>query len=565
LTPERRQDLLLVGILLACSLFLFVWGLGSYPLWDPWEPKYSQSIREMGERGDFVLPYFNDKPRWTKPILIYWAMAVPMAVLGNNEFSARLPSALAAVLGVLATYYFVSRLRGRRTGFIAACVLGTLPQYVYLARQAMPDMLLTVFLGIAMGSFALGRFGDSRKRLWYGLFYGSLALAVLAKGPVAGVITMGALGLFWLIDLDGSRLLSPRTAGAELRRLLAEYHVGLGVVVFLVIAAPWYLTVLATHGQAFIDSFLLDENLQRFTEPIRDHHGTANFYAQHFFHALYPWSGFLPLGLLFVFAGSKERDDEMRQRWYYVAWCLSVFLIFTLAGTKIDHYILPLAPAFAVLVALAWEQYFRDDAPYWVRPAFLLAIPFAVIPIRDFLIEGNRYIFRIFTNARHIEYASLDTALKLFLAAWIVVLLFAVIRRGSRLAAALAILVVYAHVVYMSHVVLPAHSPSRSMVYYLEQYEEMRQSDAELLFYGKMRYSMHYYLGKQNFRTFESSRELVQYAKGKPDLFIIARSSKVNELARQLRVTNTRWYPIDSTHPRYVLLANRPPASNTSE
>ena len=76
-----------------------------------------------------------------------------------------------------------------------------------------------------------------------------------------------------------------------------------------------------------------------------------------------------------------------------------------------------------MLVALAWEPYCREDAPYWVRPAFLLAIPFAVIPIRDFLLEGNRYIFRIFTNGRDIEHASLDTALKLFLAAWIAVLL----------------------------------------------------------------------------------------------------------------------------------------------
>jgi len=560
--PESRRDWVLGGILLLGTLYLFAWGIGSYPLWDPWEPKYAQAMREMAERGDYITPYFNDKPRWTKPILIYWAMALPMAVAGNNEFTARLPSALAAVVGVLLTYYFVSRLRGRGTGFIAACVLATLPQYAYMARQAMPDMLLTAALAGAMGFFALGRFGGRRQRLYYALFYVSLALAVLAKGPVAGVIVAGALLLFWLIDLDGSPLLSPRTAIGQLRSMLTTYHVGLGTVLFLAIALPWYLLVLVKHGQTFVDSFVMDENLQRFQEPVREHHGTANFYAQHFFHAMYPWSGFLPLALLFLFDGASRRDDEMRQKWYWVAWCLAVFLLFTLAGTKLDHYILPLAPALAVLVALVWEQYLRDDAPFWVRPAFLVAIPFVIIPIRDFLLEGSEYVFRIFTNGRTIDYPQLGLSLKVFLAAWILVLLLAVFRRGSRVAAALAILVAFGHMTYMTHVVLPAHSPARTMKYYIDRYQQLHEPDAVLVFYGKIRYSMHYYLGKEKFRHFEDEQlaELADYVRDKPNVYIIARNTLANTLAAQLRVVgHPRWFALADEHPRYVLIANHRP------
>ena len=163
--PARSvPEYVIVIALAAAALFLYARGIGSYPLWDPWEPKYAKAVSEMQERGEWITPYLGGRIRWTKPILVYWAMYLPTALFGNNEFSVRLPIVLAAVLGVLMMYYFLSRLRGRRTGLIGACVLGTLPQYFYMARQAMPDMLLVVFLAAAMGFLALARFGAARQR-----------------------------------------------------------------------------------------------------------------------------------------------------------------------------------------------------------------------------------------------------------------------------------------------------------------------------------------------------------------------------------------------------------------
>ncbi|MEM7394512.1 MAG: hypothetical protein AAF492_19435, partial [Verrucomicrobiota bacterium] len=105
--PFGRVDVAALLILALLSAFLFMRGMGSYGLWDPWEPKYAIAVDEMIERGDLVTPFLFGKRRWTKPIGIYWAMFVSQKILGFRDFGARFPSALAAVMAVLFTYFFL--------------------------------------------------------------------------------------------------------------------------------------------------------------------------------------------------------------------------------------------------------------------------------------------------------------------------------------------------------------------------------------------------------------------------------------------------------------------------
>ena len=93
--------------------FLYIYGAGSYSLWDPWEPKYAQTVIEMRQQGEYITPYYEGHVRWTKPIFVYWAMMVPMSIGGNTELMARLPSAVAAVFGLLLLFYVVRRLFDR--------------------------------------------------------------------------------------------------------------------------------------------------------------------------------------------------------------------------------------------------------------------------------------------------------------------------------------------------------------------------------------------------------------------------------------------------------------------
>ena len=202
---RHGRDLIPAAVIALAALLLFGWGIGSYSFADPWEPKYPQTVREMFERGSFITPYYEDHIRWAKPILTYWAQMPTIAIWGNNEFAARLPSVLAGIWGLLAVYFCLRRLRGRRTAILATAFLASTPLYYFIARQATPDVFLAAAMASAMCCLALARFGDRRRRLYHLLFYASTGVAVLAKGPVPIVLTGGAVLLYWVMDFDPKR------------------------------------------------------------------------------------------------------------------------------------------------------------------------------------------------------------------------------------------------------------------------------------------------------------------------------------------------------------------------
>ena len=556
--------MLIVGL---AALYVFGWGVGSYSLNDPWEPRYPQTVREMMQKGSWVTPYFEGDVRWTKPILIYWAMYVPILIWGNNEFAARLPSALAGVIGVLAIYFALWKLRSKRSAVMGGLILATIPQYFFMARQAMPDIYLAAFLAATMAFFALGRFGAERQRLYFGLSYASVGLAFLAKGPVACVILIVAVLLFWLIDFDIQRILNLRTAWSDLKHTLTYYHVLLGLIVFLLVAGPWYIAMYIEHGNEFIDSFFRGENLHRFEEPVKNLTGTAANYVETMFHGMFPWNSLLPLALVFLFYGIGQRDEEFRQRWYFLSWFLAIFMIFTYSGTKLDHYILPITASLAVLVALFWERYLGPDRPPWAAPAMVASLGFLVLPLRDFLLLSNKYIMDSFTNKQIILNVNVEAALKYIFGAWALAMVAALLTRRARLVAALAIGVAFGNAIYLAHYVLPKQEQVRSVKQYVEFRNQYGNPDSLLVFYGKIRHSMTYYGGgTEHWKYFPyyQAVQAAQYVAGKPSVFIIAERTYENVLLVALRrYAPGSWSKVTSDSQSYDLLTNVPIQSAT--
>jgi 4-amino-4-deoxy-L-arabinose transferase-like glycosyltransferase len=383
--PKSRQPEIWLSILWVAlvSGIAFFWGLASTGLVDETEPLFAEAARQMYETGDWITPYFNDVTRFDKPPLVYWLMAVGFHLFGVSEWTVRLPSALSAAgmvgLGFwtlrrfgfarpeLATAYATAptadsagvRSRLSQRSLIATAVIGSAlialnPETIVWGRIGVSDMLLTSCIGSALFAFFLG-YGQpefpQRQRNWYLGAYALMALAVLTKGPV-GIVLPGLIVTCFWIYLHGP-IKGIVTA-------IQEMYVVKGGILFLVMTVPWFVLVTVVNGQAYIDSFFGYHNFERFTDVVNGHSAPWYFYFLVVTVGFLPWSPVIPWAIARLKPlGIQAWRSQPRQGQlglFALIWFVVIFAFFTVAVTKLPSYVLPLMPAAAVLVSLAWSD-----------------------------------------------------------------------------------------------------------------------------------------------------------------------------------------------------------------
>ena len=322
------------ALLLALVGALLLLRQGQVPLVGPDEPRYARVAVEMSRSGDLVTPTLQGRPWLEKPILYYWMAAAAFRAFGETETAARLPSVLATLLLVGVTALVGARVYGRAAGLHAGFVLGTCLLAFAYGRAASMDMLLAALVTTSIGLFSLAALGIAG-RLALVAAFAFAALATLAKGPLG--IVLPALVAIAYVGATRDK--------AMLRRLASPVP----WLVFLAVAGPWYALVLHAQGRAFVDTFFLDHNVQRFTSTIHRHPGPVVYYLPVLLAGLFPWSGLLAPALAFV--RPKKRDDL-----FVLAWLLPPLLFFSLAGSKLPGYILPCLPPLALLIGRAADR-----------------------------------------------------------------------------------------------------------------------------------------------------------------------------------------------------------------
>jgi 4-amino-4-deoxy-L-arabinose transferase-like glycosyltransferase len=328
-------------ILLALTAALLLFRLGAVPLLGPDEPRYARVAVEMHRSGDLVTPTLQGRPWLEKPVLYYWLAAACLAVLGENETAARLPSVVAGVLFVGATAFTGWRLYGAAAGLHAGFALATAMLPFAYGRAAAMDMLLAATVTAGTGLMALSMLGLARPRAMVAAaaFFG---LATLAKGPL-GIVLPGLIA--------GGYLLVTREREAARPLLSAAAW-----AVFAAVALPWYALILRAQGRAFVDVFLLDHNVARFTSEIHRHPGPPYYYVPVLLAGLFPWSGFvLP-------AIGAARPRLHRADLFVLLWLALPFVFFSVAGSKLPGYILPCCAPLALLIGRAAEALTRRAA-----------------------------------------------------------------------------------------------------------------------------------------------------------------------------------------------------------
>ena len=324
------------------GLILFLSGNWILPLMDRDEPRFAEASREMLQRNDWIIPWFNGQYRFDKPPLIYWCQIACYRVLGENAFAARLPSALFATATAALLLFWGRRLGNERAGFYSAILFLTCLQLLIHGRLAVADVPMIFFFSLAAWSgWEMTRLQHEQQRKWLWIFYVSLGLGFLAKGPVA-----------WL-PLGGLFLARWWRPGEF--RLPAASVLGGGLVTLLLVGLWGIPALLATRGQFFtvgIGHHVVFRSL-----GIMEGHGgsgwigfllTLPLYFITFFFSFFPSALKLP-GALRNWWPSRRQD---LLGWYLLIQAALVFATFTLVRTKLPHYTLPAFPVLSLWLGL---------------------------------------------------------------------------------------------------------------------------------------------------------------------------------------------------------------------
>jgi 4-amino-4-deoxy-L-arabinose transferase-like glycosyltransferase len=331
------------ALLLAVSVLLTFPNLGSPSLWDIDEGNNAEAAREMLDCGNWVVPTFNYQLRVDKPALLYWLQISAFRLFGTNEFAARFPSALAALAATLLTYELAGGMFGSATGLLAGLVLASTGLFCASSHFANPDALLNAFTLLVF--LFCWRSITRQGRAWSVVGGASAGLAVLAKGPVGLVLPCTVITLFLL--------------WSRKFRLLWDRRLLWAALVFALVALPWYIWVGVETKVAFLRAFILQHNVGRFLHPMEHHSGPVYYYLGVVALGFAPWSAFLGLTAWYGTAGRVRNEPRHTSTevgllpCYRFLWCwITVyFLFFSLAGTKLPNYILPLYAPLAILTA----------------------------------------------------------------------------------------------------------------------------------------------------------------------------------------------------------------------
>ncbi len=350
MTPRAARFFkLLLGFLIAARVVLLVFA----PHTDPSESRYAEIARKMVETGDWITPQFDyGVPFWAKPPLSMWMSALGIDLFGANEFGSRIFIFLAALVVLALVADSARKELDKGSGWIAATFLAGMPLFFYCSGAVMTDLALLLGTTLAMTGFRDATRGGS-KFSGYGMFIG-LAIGLLAKGPLVGVIALPPMAA-WLL-LTGRW----RTAWRDLPWLS-------GTLLMLALAVPWYV-VAERKTPGFLDYFLVGEHWKRFT--VRgwqgDLYGNAHPVPPgtiwlHLLLGTFPWC----LGLLALpfrrwraFRGWAMAEDA--RGLYWLLWALWPVAFFTPARNIIATYPLPALPALALLLT---QLSLRPQAP----------------------------------------------------------------------------------------------------------------------------------------------------------------------------------------------------------
>ncbi len=330
---------------LIAIVFTLLWFymLGARTLVPTDEGRYAEMAREMVATGDWITLRLNGIKYFEKPPLQNWMNAISFELFGLGEWQARLWTGLCGLLGLAATTYTGTKVFNRRVGISTALILGSSFLWFGLGHINTLDMGLSGMMTLSLCGLLLAqRTNASAAEQRYGMLlcWVGMALASMSKGPIGLVLPGAVLVIYTLLTRDWA--------------LWTRLHLGKGLIVFFLITAPWFILVWQKNPEHPY-FFFIHENFQRFTSKVHHREGAWYYFIPVLILGIMPWLGLL-LQSLWSSLREKTIGENFQPKKMLLIWSVFIFVFFSISGSKLPSYILPIFPALALLVAVQLER-----------------------------------------------------------------------------------------------------------------------------------------------------------------------------------------------------------------
>lgn len=374
---------LIIRSLTAAFLLFWFYMLGARVLVPTDEGRYAEMAREMLATGDWITLRLNGIKYFEKPPLQNWMNALTFAVFGLGEWQARLWTGLTALLGIVSVGFTAAKLYDRRTGWIAALMLATGFYWAGMGHVNSLDMGISGFFAVSLCALILGQrdgVTGSEQRNYMLLCWAAMALATLSKGLIGIVLPGAVLTLYTIITRDW--------------RMWLRLHLGKGILLFLAITAPWFILI-ALRNPEHPHFFFIHEHFDRFTSGVHKRGGPWYYFIPLMVLGILPWLGYL---FSSVAAGWKKETSRFQPLLMAWIWAIFFFVFFSVSGSKLPGYIVPIFPALALIGARqaaqggeVWQKMSLATAGLlgvaliagvqWKLPSLIAGIPDYEVPL----------------------------------------------------------------------------------------------------------------------------------------------------------------------------------------
>ena len=497
-------------VFLAVAFFTLFFKIGGLPLTGPDEPRYARVTEEMRDAGTWTTPILQGRPWLEKPPLYYWLARPFYSIFEATEVAARAGTALCAMVAAFAIFWAGNAIWTPLAGKTGALILMTTLGLAGFGRSATTDMGFTCFLTIALAIMAVAVERDIGKKVFAAYIF--LGIAILGKGPVAGVLVAGVVLLFWLLN----------ERGVAFRRLRPVS----GLLIAAVVALPWFLLAYLENGYIFISTFFINHNLARYFTDIHHHSQPFFYYLPVLIALFFPWSGWV------IILWPRSVTDCLR-RWrewrsgtlFTVCWFSFPIIFFSLSGSKLSGYILPSLPPLAMLLGsrLAEAIQKNREIPRFRAGAWLQLILSLCMAVAAPVFFNKEYGGNLKTGL-YISVAVLIPAIFVFIYGQqrnITATVKAVVVQGMILIGAIA---------FFAFPVLGDYLSTRTVARHATA---LREIGEPVIFWRFFHHTFQYYMDYQTETRLDSMDDLRSFAEMSPSLLAITREAGMLALEEQ--------------------------------